>query len=237
MEVLENIRTFLDKGQDFDEGLALLEQVEVNRGILSFLARKRDMKALRYQLAKRLKLPPRKVMLAKRQNGLSSKNAGQSANAPLAAKNRHRRTRRDELPESLRPVYDGIAEKYKLQRSLHEKMKLLSASDGNENEIAEIRSQIVELESEIRESWNTIDDELDKVEGSGNDSAQNTDETSAPFKPSLHKAYIAKALAKDDLTESRKEEVIRRVQQLLDHNIPISDKMVEKLRAKGLWPQ
>lgn len=237
MDVLDDIRIFLDKGQDFDEGLALLEQVEVNRGILSFLARKRDMQALRYQLSKRLKLPPRKLLLKDRMKRPAAKSTQSVDGSKAPAVNRHRRTRREDLPERLHPVYDGIAGKYKVQRSLHEKMKLLSSSEGNEAEVAEIRGQIVELESQIRDAWKTIDEELDKEDtgdASGNAAAVTA---SVPFKASLHKAYISKALAKEDLSESRKAEVMKRVRDLLDYNIPISDKMVEKLRGKGLWPK
>lgn len=233
MDILNDIRSFLESGRDFDEGLALLSQVEVNRGIVAFISRKRDMAALRYHLARRLRIPPRRLVIQHTATPAGRKAEEQVSSRPAA---RQRRTRREDLPAELHPVYDGIVEAYKEQRSMHEKMKLLS-EQGNDSAAAEVREQLLALDRRIRDGWASIDESLDSTSDGDREQTDTAGQTGSPtFNINSHRSYITKALAKENLSDTRKSEVIKRVKDLLDHSVPISDKIVEKLRARGLWP-
>lgn len=230
MSVLDDIRGWISApDSSFERGLELLSSVEPNAGLVAFIRRKRDRKGLEYYLRKRLRFPPRRLAV----RAAASAGGGQPGLKPGTLPVQYRRTRLEDLPERLRPVYDGVVEKYRLQRALHEKMKMLSRLPGHEQETAQVRKQVVALEGEIRAAWKFVDDELDAASGQTGAAAEGS---APPFNVSSYRSFITRAIARKEMPPERRAEVMRRVEEMLRYGIPMSDKTVERLRSLNLFP-
>lgn len=228
MSVLDDIRGWLSApDSSFERGLELLSSVEPNAGLVAFIRRKKDRRGLEYHLRKRLKCPPRRLVAK-----VTAAPAPQDPQ-PGTLPRQYRRTRREDLPERLRPVYDGVVEKYRLQRALHERMKMLSRLPGHEQETAQVRSQVVGLEGEIRAAWKFVDGELDAASGQKGAAAEGG---APPFNVSSYRSFITRAIARREMPPERRAEVMRRVEEMLRYGIPMSDKTVERLRSLNLFP-
>lgn len=228
MSVLYDIRGWLSApDSSFERGLELLSSVEPNAGLVAFIRRKKDRRGLEYHLRKRLKCPPRRLV-AKAPSAPAPQDP-----QPGTLPRQYRRTRREDLPERLRPVYDGVVEKYRLQRALHEKMKMLSRLPGHEQETAQARAQVTALEKEIRSMWEFIDSSLDAESGD----AAGKEPAAPPFNVSSYRSFITRAIARKEIPPERRAEVMRRVEEMLRYGIPMSDKTVELLRSLGLFPK
>lgn len=229
MSVLDDIRGWLSApDSSFERGLELLSSVEPNAGLVAFIRRKKDRRGLEYHLRKRLKCPPRRL-IAKAPSAPAPQDP-----QPGTLPRQYRRTRREDLPERLRPVYDGIVEKYRLQRAAHERMKLLSVLPERREETAQSRAQVTALEKEIRSMWEFIDSSLDAP---ATDAAGRKAGTAPPFNVSSYRSFITRAIARKEIPPERRAEVMRRVEEMLRYGIPISDKTVERLRSLGLFPK
>lgn len=228
MSVLDDIRGWLSApDSSFERGLELLSSVEPNAGLVAFIRRKNDRRGLEYHLRKRLKCPPRRLVAK-----VTAAPAPQDPQ-PGTLPRQYRRTRREDLPERLWPVYDGIVEKYRLQRAAHERMKLLSVLPERREETAQARAQVTALEKEIRSMWEFIDSSLDAESGD----AAGKEPAAPPFNVSSYRSFITRAIARKEIPPERRAEVMRRVEEMLRYGIPISDKTVERLRSLGLFPK
>ena len=228
MSVLDDIRGWLSApDSSFERGLELLSSVEPNAGLVAFIRRKKDRRGLEYHLRKRLKCPPRRLVAK-----VTAAPAPQDPQ-PGTLPRQYRRTRREDLPERLRPVYDGIVEKYRLQRAAHERMKLLSVLPERRGETAPARAQGTALGKEIRSMWEFIDSSLDAESGD----AAGKEPAAPPFNVSSYRSFITRAIARKEIPPERRAEVMRRVEEMLRYGIPISDKTVERLRSLGLFPK
>lgn len=228
MSVLDDIRGWLSApDSSFERGLELLSSVEPNAGLVAFIRRKKDRRGLEYHLRKRLKCPPRRLVAK-----VTAAPAPQDPQ-PGTLPRQYRRTRREDLPERLRPVYDGIVEKYRLQRAAHERMKLLSVLPERREETAQARAQVTALEKEIRSMWEFIDSSLDAESGD----AAGKEPAAPPFNVSSYRSFITRAIARKEIPPERRAEVMRRVEEMLRYGIPMSDKTVERLRSLNLFPR
>ena len=228
MSVFDDIRGWLSApDSSCERGLELLSSVEPNAGLVAFIRRKKDRRGLEYHLRKRLKCPPRRLVAK-----VTAAPAPQDPQ-PGTLPRQYRRTRREDLPERLRPVYDGIVEKYRLQRAAHERMKLLSVLPERREETAQARAQVTALEKEIRSMWEFIDSSLDAESGD----AAGKEPAAPPFNVSSYRSFITRAIARKEIPPERRAEVMRRVEEMLRYGIPISDKTVERLRSLGLFPK
>lgn len=228
MSVLDDIRGWLSApDSSFERGLELLSSVEPNAGLVAFIRRKNDRRGLEYHLRKRLKCPPRRLVAK-----VTAAPAPQDPQ-PGTLPRQYRRTRREDLPERLRPVYDGIVEKYRLQRAAHERMKLLSVLPERREETARARAQVTALEKEIRSMWEFIDSSLDAESGD----AAGKEPAAPPFNVSSYRSFITRAIARKEIPPERRAEVMRRVEEMLRYGIPMSDKTVERLRSLNLFPR
>lgn len=170
---------------DFDEGLALFHKYSRNRSVFLYLQRKHDFSKLRYELEKLSKLeglkvktiPHEKVQVSKKIASDAKKIAtdanvdspdakvdSSDANVVDVLVNEpegHKiiepsRVKREDLPDDLKKIFDHIAQFYKLQRTVHEKMKL--AKDDKSR--AEFRAKVVEFDDLIATGWAFIDESL-----------------------------------------------------------------------------
>lgn len=229
---MDAIKSYLQESNpSFEEGLALFCRWEINQGLISYIARKRDINILRYHLEKKLRIPPKResrysqsmidIYVNQPAINTPAPETTQKDEAPM--KERERRIfKRSELPPHLVVLYDNIVDQVKVQRSLHEKMKLLAAA-GLNDAAAKCRAEVIRIEEYIKKGWNDLSEKQKKVE-------------TTPFNIFSYRSYISKALKKKELSPEVKSGAIKRVMALLEHNVPIKPETIEQLKARGLYP-
>lgn len=235
----QEIHNFLQKAEpDFVSGFALLCKYSPNESLISFIGRKTDMEMLIYELGKLdrggFNTPnPRAAILNAHYAPASvlSEAAGQesaetSQEKPEEPKTRFRtidesRTRRADLPEDLKIVYDAIAEDYKIRRALHDKMKAATADADR----ASFRARILETEERIQAGWTRIDAWLEQ------NAKEKADDN---FNEKSCRAYISKALKAEKVSDTVAAGVKARIQTLREHGSTVTDELLEAVRAKGI---
>ena len=229
----QEIHNFLQKAEpDFVSGFALFCKYSPNESLMSFIGRKADMEMLLYELGKLdrdgfEKPNPRAEILNARYAPVIVAAAAPKAEEPaepVAAGFKtydERRTRRADLPDDLKAVYDDIAEDYKVRRALHDKMKAATADADR----ADFRARILEAEERIQAGWTRIDAWLEQ-----NAKAKADDN----FNEKSCRAYISKALKAEKVTETVASGVKARIQALREHGCTVTDELLDAIRAKGI---
>lgn len=229
----KEIHEFLQKADpDFESGFALFCKYSPNESLMSFIGRKTDMDMLVYELGKLdrggFDTPnPRASILNSRYAPVTVAAAAPKAEEPaepVAAGFKtydERRTRRADLPDDLKAVYDDIAEDYKVRRALHDKMKAATADADR----ADFRARILETEERIQAGWTRIDAWLEQ-----NAKAKADDN----FNEKSCRAYISKALKAEKVTETVASGVKARIQALREHGCTVTDELLDAIRAKGI---
>lgn len=144
---MEEIKNWLTGSKDYDSGLMLLGKYSKNRVLLQNLARKRIPDKLEYELRK---LSSRDIIKVEQHVRETLPGIKMEKFIPG---NGEPRVNPDELPPHLKTLWDETAEKYRLARALHEKLKNLNSRE-------EIKAGVDQLEAyrlEIRANWDVID--------------------------------------------------------------------------------
>lgn len=217
---------------DFGQGFDLFCKYSRNQSLMSYIGRKRDMEMLRYELQKLSKMgnisinPHYQTQYTRFNRGNEVVQEKQQKVAEKVVNEKvhivdERRVSRDELPQEMKELYDEITEDYKLQRNLHEKMKLANSDTGRK----EFREQIMELQQKIKARWETIDKAL----------SGDIPVTAPPEKIHVnsHRAYISKMLSKQEMTAQQHEAVKQKVEELLAMGEVLKPETLAKLKAKG----
>ena len=137
---MQTINEWLAGNRDYASGLALLAKYSKNRILLQNLSRKPLPAKLEYELRKLSKTPEPPVVPPA---NILPETAPESVPAPLTGKPR---INPDDLPDHLRQLWQETAEKYRLARTLHEKLKLLADADQR----APLIGQLENYRKEIR---------------------------------------------------------------------------------------
>ena len=132
-----------------------------------------------------------------------------------------RRTRRADLPPELQQLYDTISEDYKLRRGLHEKMKMAQSNKDR----AHYRALVLETDGRIRGKYAQIDGFLER---------QAEEQAKDGFNESTCRAYISKALKREQNSSLQVATCKARVKALLDHGCTINPETLANLKTKGL---
>ncbi|MDD4374217.1 MAG: hypothetical protein PHG67_09895 [Bacteroidales bacterium] len=152
---MEEIKAWLSSSEkNIDEGIALFQKYSRNRALFLYLSRKRDERKLIYELEKLSKFTNLKPVTQPR----SVRNKIQTPQPPAPDTEDHkiinpRRVNREDLPDQLKVIYDGVAEAYKFQRVVHEKMKLATTDEDR----AALRADLIKLDDDIAAGWEAID--------------------------------------------------------------------------------
>lgn len=155
---MEEIKAWLSSSEkNIDEGIALFQKYSRNRALFLYLSRKRDERKLIYELEKLSKFTNLKPVTQPR----SVRNKIQTHQPPAPDTEDHkiinpRRVNREDLPDQLKVIYDGVAEAYKFQRVVHEKMKLATTDEDR----AALRADLIKLDDDIAAGWDAIDNGL-----------------------------------------------------------------------------
>lgn len=229
-----------DEEKVFAEGYKLFCKYSRNRSVIHFLARKQRMSKLVYELDKMKdwELKEKKVIskpLLKVIESSVSKTEQKEKDPVKERKN----VKREDLPEELKEVYDKTIGRYKIMRSLHEKLKL----SKNDKDRSNIIKGIHKLDDLITAGWKIIDESSENKTENTNPDSQKVNTTLDPKKVSRDRKYITQGLKDlEKLTgeENQKkrdgkiQEMNKRFNDLLSGGENFADETIEKLKIYGI---
>ncbi len=211
------IKTWLDSSNpDFEAGLKLFTKYSRNRALFLYLSRKQDMRKLRYELEKLSKLkhivavgaPKPKSSTAKKSTPPPPDPDGHKVIAP-------RRVNREDLPKELQEVYDAITDHYKLQRTAHEKMKLAKTDEQR----AELRAKLVEIDDNIATGWNTIDEGMAMLAAKAKEKEPATTSADSSKKINTARSAISRAISSKKFN---REKLLVHIDVLIQNKVPVT---------------
>ena len=165
----EEIKAWLDAGtKDFEAGYSLFVRFSHNRALALYLARKRDLKKLEYEIQKISERPTLKdapvmpigPVLKMIKTGEDKANGITDAADVIGKAEGKVRVIKDgkvqyeDLPDELKKLYDENTASYKNMRTMHEQMKLAKTDE----ERAGKRLMIDSFDDCISRNWKIIDD-------------------------------------------------------------------------------
>lgn len=215
---------------DFTSGFALFCKYSVNRNMVNYLGWKKNVEMLLYELRKldeSMDEPATEDPAIVQLQATVREPAPEPEPAPderphiVFRTYDERRTRRSDLPDDLKDIYDRTVQEYPVRRGYHEKMK----AARTDHERAVFRAKILETQERIEAGWKPINAFLLASETSKQDTA---------FNEKSCRSYISKALKAPRTTARKAAGVKARVQALLDHGCIISEQTMRSLREKGL---
>jgi hypothetical protein len=225
---MQEIRKWIEQANpDFDRGFALFCQYSRNQSLIKYIGRKRQMQVLRYELEKFSTMPNLTPNPFYKANLVQFGGIIESTKPVEVVKEKKvvviddRRVNRADLPVALQEVYDVILEDYKLQRSVHEKMKAANSDEGR----AAFRSQLVELTTKIKANWAIIDQGFIPEEAGIPVSGISSQVNSA-------RAYISKMISKD-LNDDQRELIKAKMKIIMDAGATLKPETLQKLKDKG----
>lgn len=221
-----------DEDKVFAEGYKLFCKYSRNRSVINFLARKQRMSKLVYELDKMKdwELKEKKVIES------SVSKTEQKEKDPVKER---KNVKREDLPEELKEVYDKTIGRYKIMRSLHEKLKL----SKNDKDRSNIIKGIHKLDDLITAGWKIIDESSENKTENTNPDSQKVNTTLDPKKVSRDRKYITQGLKDlEKLTgeENQKkrdgkiQEMNKRFNDLLSGGENFADETIEKLKIYGI---
>lgn len=224
---MEEIRQWLDTANpDFNQGFALFCKYSRNQSLMSYIGRKGQMQMLVHELQKLAALPKLSPNPFYKAN-ITQFGVTIPVQSPVEKKVEkvvvidERKVNREDFPEEMRIIYDKIVEDYKLQRSLHEKLKMANSDAGR----AEFRKKIIDLNDQIKHGWAIIDGKIP----SGDQQAQ----TGISSQVNSARAYISKMLKKDNLTEDQRKLIMEKMKIIFDAGATLKEETLSALKAKG----
>ena len=233
--MIPEIQDYLKQANpDFTSGFALFCRYSRNRNLISYLGWKQDTDMLMYELRK---LDPVAIAdgpaaaipeIVRLQATVPDPGPAPAPEPAPGERPRvvfrtydERRTRRDDLPDDLKEVYDRTIQEYPVRRGYHEKMK----AARTDHDRAIFRAKILETQDRINAGWKPINAFLLASETSKQDTA---------FNEKSCRSYISKALKAPRTSAKKAAGVKARVQALLDHGCNISEATMQALQDKGL---
>jgi len=236
--------------KDFDAGFELFVRFGHNRAVAMFLARKRKLSKLEYELQKICERPfikeapvmPIKPVQQVLTVAKAKANGTHEAEVKLADQGKalavaDNTINYDDLPDEMKKLYDYNRESYKKMRALHEKMKLAETDDDR----AEHRSALVYLDEKVSENWKVIDDYLtgknqEATEQQATDAAEIAKEINAA-RSYLSRNVRGYAKLKGDKREKMFDNLKERVDVLKKHKAEIKKETREELFKIGLFTE
>lgn len=229
--MIPDIHAYLKQADpDFTSGFALFCKYSVNRNMVNYLGWKKNVEMLLYELRKldeSMDEPATGDPAIVQLQATVREPAPEPEPAPderphiVFRTYDERRTRRSDLPDDLKDIYDRTVQEYPVRRGYHEKMK----AARTDHERAVFRAKILETQERIEAGWKPINAFLLASETSKQDTA---------FNEKSCRSYISKALKAPRTTARKAAGVKARVQALLDHGCIISEQTMRSLREKGL---
>lgn len=224
---MDEIRQWLDTANpDFNQGFALFCKYSRNQSLMSYIGRKGQMQMLVHELQKLAALPKLspnpfyKVNITQFGVTIPVQSTVEKKVEKVVVID-ERKVKREDLPEEMQKIYDEIVADYKLQRSLHEKLKMANSDAGR----ADFRKKIIDLNDKIKHSWAIIDGKIP----SGDQQAQ----TGISSQVNSARAYISKMLKKGNLTEDQRKLILEKMKIIFDAGATLKEETLSALKAKG----
>ncbi len=221
---MSEIKKWLEANEpDFETGLKLFTRYSRNRALFLYLSRKQDMKKLRYELEKLSKLKNLQPLDLPN----SKPKAAASATPPTPDPEGHKiikpnRVNREDLPEDLQSVYDEIGNYYKLQRSVHEKMKLATTDEAR----AALRAELVEIDETIAAGWKVIDEGLAAPASKAEQKEQAADPAKISQQINTARSAVSRALKAQKFSPVK---LMKHIDILIEHQAPVNAETRQKL--------
>ena len=154
----------------------------------------------------------------------------------MADVRRHKNTRLEDMPTELaRDLWLKKQDKYHLQQQMHLKMREVPEGEEHNEERANYRSAVLELDADINNLWKLIDAEIERFNTENQRADKGADGQPLPaFNVSTYRTYISKKLKKASLTDDDIVEVQHRVDEMLACGLKFSDELIAKMQAAGI---
>ena len=218
----------------------MLLRYSANGGVNGFILRRRDRKHLRNELNRLAHIPNLRPLPGREEPKSNENEPKSNEDSPKEGTtaddeddtvtyldlNRHEREDPDKLPPTLKELWLKNRDEYKELQYCHAQMKQANSDAGR----ADWRRQVFEHRESIQKRWQLFDEEKARLAAD----AGQTETEDAAYNPNNDRAYISKALKKDDWDDALKLEVQHRVDALLKHNIPVSDETIQRLKERGI---
>lgn len=154
----------------------------------------------------------------------------------MADVRRHQNTRYEDMPTELaRDLWLKRQEKYRLQQQMHLKMREVPEGEEHNEERANYRSAVLELDADIDNLWKLIDAEIERFNTENQKADKGADDKPLPaFNVSTYRAYISNKMKKASLTDDDIVEIQHRVDEMLACGLKFSDELIAKMQAAGI---
>ncbi len=264
---MEKIKAWLDsEDPDYHEGLILLAKNTKNRILVQNLNRRTHHKKLKYELQKIYdrNVTSSKIVKANKKQAkedqifiLTPKTKAEDVNPSKKLKIKvvvnKKEVDYNDLPSSLKKIYDNTVEAYKIMRTMHEKLKLMSKAPDTQR--AALVEQLTKLDDTIRGNWETIDKwdgTPDEPKNDSNDSSgdnKGADDKGGNSDPGIdakrigtnrkyitsNKTKLAKLIeAKDAKADALRDKVQQRVDELRKADVGFEEDTVTELKQLGI---
>lgn len=143
----------------------------------------------------------------------------------------HKYTRLEDMPTPMtRELWLKNSDEYKELQHCHQMMKQANSDAGR----AEWRTKVHQHSQSIKDRWKLIDEEIERYQAEA-EAKTNAEQTEKPaFNPLNCRAYISRALKKDQWDDKTKAEVQHRVDMLVANNQTIGDDTRTRLIKRGI---
>ncbi len=251
------VREFIERGDyTFEEGVAVLLCFSANRGVNDFIVNSRDKRHLGYELNRLARHPHLEPIPGRKLPDCLKKKAAAPAveepAAPVATEQtqpvdntgtddeeedtttfldlqHHKYTRLEDMPTPMtRELWLKNNDEYNELKHCHQQMKLANSDAGR----ADWRKKVHQLSQSVKDRWKLIDGEIERHLAEAEAKAEQSEKPA--FNPLNCRAYISKALKKDQWDDKTKAEVQHRVDMLVANNQAIGDDTRKRLVERGI---
>lgn len=230
---MEEIIAWLsDSHATFESGFTLFCKRSRNQHIKNYIARKRDMRKLRYELGKFVPKQVQEINTTERDYDLTQK-----PHERLAIVNSGK-IRFEDLPDDIKTVYQETVELYREMRSLHERLKI-ARSDADR---AQLRKLLLSKDDERSRKWEIIDKwaetgELPSVKDTVIESEVRVNYKSVAAARTAVTRYVKELEANPDMEQTKRADMIDKTRQAAALVMSAGgkfDKLAEPLRKLGI---
>lgn len=148
----------------------------------------------------------------------------------------HKYTRLDQMPNELtRTLWLKKQDLYREMQQYHLKMRNVEPGEEHDEERAQYREKVLELDAKIDSYWEQIDAEIERLATEQEREDKKEDKEEHPdFNVSTYRSYISKAVRKKELSAAQLAELQHRVDAMVSAKMDIAPETIEKLKALGI---
>lgn len=148
----------------------------------------------------------------------------------------HKYTRLDQMPNELtRTLWLKKQDLYREMQQYHLKMRKVEPGEEHDEERAQYREKVLELDAKIDSYWEQIDAEIERLATEQEREDKKEDKEEHPdFNVSTYRSYISKAVRKKELSAAQLAELQHRVDAMVSAKMDIAPETIEKLKALGI---